>query len=106
MYDAAKVRALNDEFRTSFKSGRVVATPGVLMRPDVIAVLERVKAFTEFDPDNDPHGEHDFGAFVQHDQQIFWKLDYYSVDLNQGSPDPSDSGVTTRVLTVMLAEEY
>ena len=106
MHDAAKVCALNDQFRTSFKGGRVVATPGILMRPDVITILERVKAFTEFDADNDPHGVRDFGAFMQGGQQIFWKLDYYGIGLEQGSPDPTDSTVTTRVLTIMLASEY
>src|ERR1035437_1597350 len=106
MYNAAKVRALNDEFRNSFRGGRVVATPGVLTRPDVITILDKVKTFTEFDVKNDPHAEHDFGSFVHDGRQIFWKLDYYAVDLNQGSPDPGDSAVTTRVLTVMLADEY
>ena len=37
---------------------------------------------------------------------IFWKIDCYDRDLKFGSPDPADENVTTRVLTVMLAEEY
>ena len=106
MYDVAKVCALNDEFRTSFKGGKVVVTPGVLAMPDMISVLDQVKSFNAFTPNNDPYTEHDFGAIRNGEHQIFWKIDYYDSDMSQGSPDPSDDAVTTRVLTVMTAEEY
>ena len=69
-------------------------------------IMRRVHDFTAFTPDNDPHGEHDFGSFEFAGKTIFWKIDCYDCDLNYGSPDPSDEPVTERVLTVMLAEEY
>jgi hypothetical protein len=62
--------------------------------------------FSDFTPDNDPHGEHDFGSFEHAGKSIFWKIDCYDRDLNFGSPNPADPNVTARVLTVLLAEEY
>ena len=65
-----------------------------------------MRSFEDFDEDNDPHGEHDFGAFDHDDQTIFWKIDCYDRELKWGSPDPADPEKTTRVLTILLSEEY
>jgi hypothetical protein len=69
-------------------------------------IMHQVHTFAEFTPENTPHGEHDFGSFEYDGKTIFWKIDCYDRDLSYGSPDPADPAVTTRVLTVLLAEEY
>ncbi|MDA9136454.1 DUF3768 domain-containing protein [Ascidiaceihabitans sp.] len=84
----------------------MIITVGVKALEDVDAILRQVQLFDAFTPDNDPYGEHDFGAIRYQGQTIFWKIDYYDLDLQMHSPDPSDETVTARVLTIMLAEEY
>jgi hypothetical protein len=105
-----RIRDLNDSFRKTFDPalGRVMLTAGVNDLPhDVRATaIRRVATFDAFDGDNDPHGEHDFGSFDLADHKFFFKLDYYDPRLEYGSDDPADPAKTTRVLTLMLAEEY
>ena len=72
----------------------------------VVELLIAVEDFDAFTPDNDPYAEHDFGVVKLSGNTFFWKIDTYYVDLQMHSPDPTDTNVTTRVLTVMLAEEY
>ena len=105
---ADRVRVLNDNFRTTFVGGRVLTTSGVAELPvDVQARLFlAVQSFRDFARDNDPHREHDFGSFVVEGETYFWKIDYYAVDMNGGSEDPADPEKTTRVLTIMRADEY
>ena len=104
----ALIRALNDSFRTTFIGGRVLMTASAQSLPDDIPSrsLSAVREFKNFNEDNDPHGEHDFGAFDLDDQKFFWKIDYYDKDVCAGSEDPSNPAKTTRVLTIMLAEDY
>uniref|UniRef100_UPI002FE0DD1E DUF3768 domain-containing protein n=1 Tax=Nereida ignava TaxID=282199 RepID=UPI002FE0DD1E len=83
-----------------------VITQGVQALDDLPSVLDQVRRYSTFTPNNDPYGEHDFGLLLHGDITIFWKIDTYDVDLQMQSPDPSDPAVTTRVLTIMLAEEY
>jgi hypothetical protein len=105
---ADRIRLLNDNFRTTFVGGKVVMTPGVAELPvdERARVLLTVQGFADFDAENDPHGEHDFGSFELAGETYFFKVDYYSPDLNGGSEDPADPEQTTRVLTIMRADEY
>ena len=103
-----RIRALNDAFRNTFAGGQVLLTPGVNELPsDVRAMaIRKVATFDAFTPDNNPHGEHDFGSFDLAGRKLFWKIDYYAPDLQGGAEDPGDPGKTARVLTIMLAAEY
>jgi hypothetical protein len=105
---AEKIRARNDAFRTTMTGGRVMLTAGVDALPsDVKAtVIRRVATFSDFTPANDPHGEHDFGNFTLAGRKFFFKIDAYDAEMRFGSEDPVDPAKTTRVLTIMLAEEY
>jgi hypothetical protein len=102
------IRVLNDNFRSTFIGGRVVMTQGVSELPiDVQAsVLLSVKTFAAFSKDNDPYREHDFGSFEVDGDTYFWKIDYYDIECRHGSEDPTNPERTTRVLTIMRAEEY
>ncbi|WP_337847807.1 DUF3768 domain-containing protein [Sphingomonas sp.] len=66
-------------------------------------LLAMVRAYC-FQPGDGP--ERDFGAFTFRDQRLFFKIDYYDLDLDFGSEDPADASITRRVLTIMLAEDY
>ena len=103
-----RIRVMNDNFRGTFLGGTVVLTQGVAGLPlDVKAeALLKVKAFKDFTRDNDPYGEHDFGCFEVAGDTFYWKIDYYALDHQSGSEDPSDPDKTMRVLTLMLACEY
>ena len=109
-----KIRELNDLCRKAMGvAGRVVQTQGIsALPPDVqSAIREKVELFADFTPDNDPHGEHDFGAFDFKGERIFWKIDYYDrasfgTGHDYGSENPADPATTLRVLTIMLASEY
>ena len=104
----AKIRQLNDRFRQTGRGGRIMITQGIqaLGEQAVAAIIAKVRAFDAFTPDNDPYGEHDFGKIVHDGQKVFWKMAYYDKAMEYGSPDPSDPNVTTRIMTVMLADEY
>ncbi len=103
-----RIQVLNDNFRGTFVGGQMFMTAGVNALPvDTKArVLFAVQSFSNFTKDNDPHREHDFGSFEIEGETYYWKIDYYSLDMDGGSEDASDQNVTTRVLTVMRADEY
>lgn len=105
---ADRIRRLNDTFRQTFSGGRVMMTRGVASLSDEArdGVLGHVQTFDAFTPNNDPHGEHDFGNFEMAGTKFFWKIDYYDAAMEFRSDDPANPAKTTRVLTIMLASEY
>lgn len=120
-----RIRELNDLARKNpGVGGRAVMTAGfaALDALDRHAAVMVIMAFDQFTQDNDPHGEHDFGAiyrlpsstWVQRrpedketiTETVFWKIDNYDKALEFGSEAPWDAEQTIRVLTIMLASEY
>ena len=102
------IRALNDSFRRTLQGGAVVLTAGIvaLGAEAQARIIAAVQAFDDFNDDNDPWGEHDFGSFEVDGEQVFFKLDYFDPIRAMHSEDPTDPSITERVLTIMLASEY
>ena len=97
------IATINDQFRKSWKD--VMFTPGVLMNvTHHLGLAQAVHSYDDFNEDNDPWNEHDFGSFTFEGQKIFWKIDYYDQELKSWG-DPLDDKCR-RVITVMLAEDY
>ena len=103
-----RICELNDALRRTFSGGRIMMTIGVdtLPEDDKAAVLGKVRSFEQFNPDNDPYGQHDFGSIEHEGVRYFFKIDYYAPDMQSGSDHPEDPAFTVRVLTIMRADEY
>ncbi|NKX68277.1 DUF3768 domain-containing protein (plasmid) [Labrenzia sp. 5N] len=110
-----RIRELNDLLRTTGHDGHIHITRGIatLTGYALPSILNAVRSFSDFTPDNDPHGEHDFGSVTVAGHHVFWKIDYYAPNIDgeldcdgRASEDPSNPDKTIRVLTIMLAEEY
>lgn len=106
-----RLRLLNDALRVGVFRGehdRVMVTAGISSHGDefIQRAIRAVAEFTDFNPDNDPHEEHDFGQVMVDGQKVFFKHDYYDLDMGGLSPDPADPTVTARMLTILLADEY
>ena len=72
----------------------------------IATIINKVRNFNDFNEDNNPYGEKDFGAFEFKGKKIFWKIDYYDRELLYLSPDACNPKLTNRVLTIMYANEY
>ena len=103
----SRIRELNDQLRCQHRGGTIMVTAGVQsMGADFIAAVDVALTKVTFDSGNDPYGEHDFGVVEVKGRRVFFKIDYYDLDLCFASPDPADQKITRRAMTIMLAEEY
>lgn len=115
---AAHIRRLNDLTRSqpTIANAAWVMTQGVTAlltddesKPDparVAALRSALANFNSWPEGNDPHSEHDFGAFDLFGNRLFFKIDYFHPDHDILSPVPSSIELCRRVLNIMLADEY
>lgn len=106
-----RIRHLNTRLRKTGLGGMTVVTAGVMGLPaetkvKCLELLRRDYSTDLRNLDNDPFDEYDFGTIEHEGHLLFWKIDYYDLDMMHHSSDPADENVTKRVLTVMLASEY
>lgn len=105
------IAELNDNLRKHIWSpgdNKVVLTRGVCVLPltEQMLLLKKIQDFDSFNAANDPYKEHDFGRVEHNGVNYFFKIDYYDKTMEYGSDDPSNPDITTRVLTIMRADEY
>lgn len=102
-----RIRTLNDQLRQTHVGGRILMSRGVMaMGPEgVVGVMLAIAKANDFNEDNDPYGEHDFGALTVRGERLVFKIDCFDRTLTMASPDPADPSLTVRVLTVMLVAE-
>lgn len=103
----AAIARLNDEFRSTGEGGRMHITAGfdALSVLEKLSILKEVRHFSDFNADNDPHGEHDCAVMTVGEHRIIWKIDYLPANGSEEA-DPADPRTVLRLFTVMLAEEY
>lgn len=108
MPNTNEIALQKDNFRKHLSQGTLVLTQGIRSNTpeDLKEIITKVRTFDNFDENNDPYGERDFGAFDYKEKRIFWKIDYYDQEFLYLSPDVSNPRVTNKVLTIMYAEEY
>ena len=82
-----RIADLNDKFRKSLLTGgRTYMTVGVNLKgPEFVAkAFAKVIAFNDFNADNEPHRDHDFGSYELKGEKLFWKIDSYEGELVNG----------------------
>ena len=104
----AIIARLNDKLRQTGEDGWIFLTVGIAYLPISTknAIVNAIRLFDAFTPDNDPYGEHDCAILTVKGRRILWKIDYYRRDHTNAECDPADAATTKCVLTIMLAEEY
>lgn len=105
---AEAIARLNDQLRKTGIGGTIMITDELRrvtgFDPEIL--VADLANYDEFDSDNDPHGERDFGLISYKSEDVIWKVDYYDKSLEFGSEDPADPAVTSRVLVLMLARQW
>lgn len=115
--DHAEIARQNDAFRRTYGQssrirGRIMMTAGVAAFDALVLmnIQSSIILFNDFTEDNDPWGEHEFGAVTVNidgeETTIWWKIDLYDRQYHAGSEKPDDPDQTRRVMTILLPSEH
>lgn len=108
----AKIAELNDKVRSRMSPNWIFTNLVRSLDGDKLnQLIQLVKQFNQFDQDNDPYGEHDFGMIPLDGTTYYWKISYYDKaswkkGQEYGSESPEDENVTHRIITIMECSEY
>jgi hypothetical protein len=110
-----RIRELNDQLRTSgdpiealIMNGQLVITRELAANGNefIDRAVAAVRAFDDFNADNDPWGEHDCATLEVDGETIIFKIDYDDPSMEYHSEDAADPALTRRVLTIMLESDW
>ena len=114
--EARRIAEQNDQFRRSIVNGfppdrpqgRVLSTRAVASRGEAFQIWAALAVSTDtaFTEDNDPYGDHSFGAVTVQGETVWWKIDLYDLAYEGGSETPDDPTRTRRVLTILFPADY
>ena len=105
---AQQIRALKDDLRQHLIGGGAVITPGIAplaekpstgLSKQSLGMMASVTATTRTE-------NMTLGHSKPKGKRSFSRCDYYDKALAAHSPDPANSSVSERVITIMLAQEY
>ena len=89
MTQTQQIAQLNDSIRQGLQKLMVSRLLLETIGPALPLLLKQVQTFSNFTSDNDPYGEHDFGAIQFEGHKIFWKIDTFAdSSLTYGADDP------------------
>lgn len=103
MNDRTKIIELNDQFRTTFKGGRVQMTPAVYaldleIRNRAFWAVSMYCTFAEDD-------EHASGVIIFAGHSFEWRIEYRRMDGTGVSLNPADPEQTFRILILYTAAD-
>ena len=101
---SARIRALNDAFRQEPKASNVYLSLEIarLGETKLKELFAKLKAYSSFTIKTDPEGDHSSGVLELGQSKIEWEIDYWDLDEEDDSPDPSNAEVTTRIMNMVM----
>ena len=99
------IRGINDHFRKTCAAVNVTASIHALGPEFFRRALNIVRHYDNFRPDVNPYEDHDCGTFKLDGYECAWAIDCYNRDMSGSSANPTNTNITTRLLTIMLASE-